>query len=182
MAAVTFKGGGALMARLKEIADKAGDGGTLRTGFLENATYPDGTPVAYVAAIQEFGSPEVGIPPRSFFRTMIAAKQKDWPRALGALAKNNDYDIDKALGQMGAGIKGQLQESIQEVDGPALSPVTLLLRERFGNHPEEISFADVQQARHDIASGTEPKVTGTQAKPLVWTGHLLNSVDFEVDT
>ncbi|CUJ00488.1 hypothetical protein [Achromobacter aegrifaciens] len=182
MAAVTFKGGDALMARLKEIADKAGDGGTLRTGFLENATYPDGTPVAYVAAIQEYGSPEAGIPPRSFFRTMISAKQKNWPRALGALAKNNDYDIDKALGQMGQGIKGQLQESIQALDGPALSPVTLLLRERFGNHPEEISFADVQQARRDVATGTVPNVTGTQAKPLVWTGHMLNSVDYEVDT
>lgn len=182
MATVGLKGGDALMRRLKEMADKVGDGGTLRTGFLENATYPDGTPVAYVAAIQEFGSPEKGIPPRSFFRTMIAAKQKDWPRALGALAKNNDYDIDKALGQMGEGIKGQLQESIREVDGPALSPVTLLLRERFGNHPEEISFADVQQARRDIASGTKPKVTGSQAKPLVWTGHLLASVDYETDT
>ncbi|WP_241120318.1 hypothetical protein [Achromobacter xylosoxidans] len=182
MATVGLKGGDALMRRLKEMADKVGDGGTLRTGFLENATYPDGTPVAYVAAIQEFGSPEKGIPPRSFFRTMIAAKQKDWPRALGALAKNNDYDIDKALGQMGEGIKGQLQESIREVDGPALSPVTLLLRERFGNHPEEISFADVQQARRDIASGVQPKVTGTQAKPLVWTGQMLNSVDYEVDT
>lgn len=182
MAAVTFKGGQALMARLKEIAEKAGDGGTLRTGFLENATYPDGTSVAYVAAIQEFGSPEVGIPPRPFFRTMIAEKQKGWPRALGALAKNNDYDIDKALGQMGEGIKGQLQESIRDVSGPALSKVTLLLRERFGNSPESISFADVQQARHDIAAGIEPNVTGTQAKPLVWTGHLLNSVDYEVDT
>lgn len=183
MAAMTFKGGDALMARLKEIADKAGDGGTLRVGFLENAKYPEsGTPVAYVAAIQEFGSPEKGIPPRSFFRTMISEKKKDWPRALGALAKNFDYDIDKALGQMGDGIKGQLQESIREVDGPALSPVTLLLRERFGNHPQEISFADVQQARHDIKAGVQPNVTGTQAKPLVWTGHLLNSVDYEVDT
>ncbi|MFY2034873.1 hypothetical protein ACOTDT_17155 [Achromobacter xylosoxidans] len=182
MATVGLKGGDALMRRLKEMADKVGDGGTLRTGFLENATYPDGTPVAYVAAIQEFGSPEKGIPPRSFFRTMIAAKKKDWPRALGALAKNNDYDIDKALGQMGEGIKGQLQESIREVDGPALSKVTLLLRERFGNSPESISFADVQQARHDIAAGVEPNVTGTQAKPLVWTGHLLASVDYETDT
>lgn len=182
MASVGLKGGQALVRRLEEMAKKLGDGGFLRVGFLEGATYPDGTPVAYVAAIQEFGSPEKGIPPRSFFRTMIAAKQKDWPRALGALAKNNDYDIDKALGQMGEGIKGQLQESIREVDGPALSPVTLLLRERFGNHPEEISFADVQQARRDIASGTKPKVTGSHAKPLVWTGQMLNSVDYEVDT
>ena len=150
MAAVTFKGGDALMARLKEIADKAGDGGTLRTGFLENATYPDGTPVALVAAVNEFGRPERNQPPRPFFRAMIAEKQKGWPRALGALAKSNDYDIDKTLGQMGEGIKGQLQESIRQLDIPPLAPVTVA-RKGFD-------------------------------KPLVDTGHMMNSVDYEVDT
>lgn len=150
MAAVTFKGGDALMARLKEIADKAGNGGTLRAGFLENATYPDGTPVALVAAVNEFGRPEQNQPPRSFFRTMIAEKQKGWPRALGALAKSNDYDIDKTLGQMGEGIKGQLQESIRQLDSPPLAPVTVA-RKGFD-------------------------------KPLVDTGHMMNSVDYEVDT
>lgn len=150
MASLSFKGGDALMARLKEIADKAGDGGTLRAGFLENATYPDGTPVALVAAVNEFGRPEQNQPPRSFFRTMIAEKQKGWPRALGALAKSNDYDIDKTLGQMGEGIKGQLQESIRQLDSPPLAPVTVA-RKGFD-------------------------------KPLVDTGHMMNSVDYEVDT
>lgn len=185
MATVGLTGGDALMRRLKEIAEKAGDGGTLRTGFLENATYPDGTSVARVAATHEFGAdiPHPGgtryvigsdgmahfvsndfvgpvhgvtkphmikIPPRPFFRTMIAEKSKDWPRALGALAKNNDYDIDKTLGQMGEGIKGQLQESIRHLDSPALSPVTVARK------------------------GFE--------KPLVDTGHMMNSVDYEVDT
>ncbi|RIJ02204.1 hypothetical protein DXK93_18695 [Achromobacter sp. K91] len=150
MASLSFKGGDALIARLKEIADKAGDGGTLRTGFLENATYPDGTPVALVAAVNEFGRPEQNQPPRPFFRAMIAEKQKGWPRALGALAKRNDYDIDKTLGQMGEGIKGQLQESIRQLDSPPLAPVTVA-RKGFD-------------------------------KPLVDTGHMMNSVDYEVDT
>ncbi|KAG1305014.1 hypothetical protein G6F62_015645 [Rhizopus arrhizus] len=78
MAAVNFKGGDALMARLKEIADKAGQGGTLRVGFLENAKYPDGTPVAMVAAINEFGRPDHNQPPRPFFRRMIEEKHKGW--------------------------------------------------------------------------------------------------------
>lgn len=181
MAAVTFKGGDTLMARLKEIVDKAAKGGTLRVGFLENSTRSDGTSLPMVAAVQEFGSPERGIPPRPFFRTMVQEKQKNWGKSLGALAVNNDYDIDKSLGQMGEGMKGQLQESIRNVDGPALSPVTLLLRERFGNHPEGIAFADVQQARHDVAAGVRPTLSGTGAKPLVWTGDMLNGVDYEVD-
>ncbi|PND34535.1 hypothetical protein C1I89_10135 [Achromobacter pulmonis] len=150
MATVTFKGGQALARRLEEMAKKLGDGGSLRVGFLEGATYPDGTPVALVAAVNEFGRPDRNQPPRPFFRSMIAEKQKGWPRALGAVAKNNDYDIDKALGQMGEGIKGQLQESIRELDSPALSPVTVARK------------------------GFE--------KPLVDTGHMMNSVDYEVDT
>lgn len=150
MAAVELKGGQALVKRLEELAQRLGDGGTLRVGFLEGATYPDGTPVALVAAVNEFGRPDRNQPPRPFFRAMISEKQKDWPRALGAVAKNNDYDIDKTLGQMGEGIKGQLQESIRQLDSPALSPVTV--------------------ARKGFA------------KPLVDTGHMMNSVDYEVDT
>lgn len=150
MAAVTFKGGQALVKRLEEMAKKLGDGGSLRVGFLEGATYPDGTPVPLVAAVNEFGRPDRNQPPRPFFRSMIAEKQKDWPRALGAVAKNNDYDIDKTLGQMGEGIKGQLQESIRHLDAPLLSPVTVARK------------------------GFE--------KPLVDTGHMMNSVDYEVDT
>ncbi|CUJ80786.1 hypothetical protein [Achromobacter sp. 2789STDY5608628] len=150
MASVELKGGQALVKRLEELAQKLGDGGTLRVGFLEGATYPDGTPVALVAAINEFGRPDRNQPPRPFFRGMIAEKQKDWPRALGAVAKNNDYDIDKTLGQMGEGIKGQLQESIRQLEAPGLSPVTV--------------------ARKGFA------------KPLVDTGHMMNSVDYEVDT
>lgn len=150
MAAVGLNGGQALVRRLEDMAKKLGDGGSLRVGFLEGATYPDGTSVALVAAVNEFGRPDRNQPPRPAFRTMIAEKQKDWPRALGAVAKNNDYDIDKTLGQMGEGIKGQLQESIRQLDSPPLSPVTVARK------------------------GFE--------KPLVDTGHMMNSVDYEVDT
>lgn len=150
MATVGLKGGEALVRRLEEMAKKLGDGGTLRVGFLEGATYPDGTPVALVAAVNEFGRPDRNQPPRPFFRGMISEKQKDWPRALGAVAKNTDYDIDKTLGQMGEGIKGQLQESIQQLDSPALSPVTVA-RKGFD-------------------------------KPLIDSGHLMASVDYETDT
>ncbi|KCB33744.1 hypothetical protein LWS69_01245 [Bordetella hinzii] len=150
MATVELKGGEALAKKLKELADKLGDGGTLRVGFIEGATYPDGTPVALVAAANEFGRPDKNQPPRPFFRGMIAEKSKAWPKAIGALAKNNDYDIDRTLGQMGDGIKGQLQASIQKLDSPPLAPSTVK-RKGF-------------------------------AKPLVDTGHMLNSVDYEVDT
>jgi len=57
----TIRGGDKFEAVLRDIADKLRDGGSVRVGFLENATYPDGKPVAMIAAIQEFGAPAAGI-------------------------------------------------------------------------------------------------------------------------
>ncbi|MFT8655942.1 MAG: hypothetical protein ABF785_04530 [Acetobacter papayae] len=55
--AVSIKsaGGAGLANALKQLQDKLGQGAHVRVGFLEDATYPDGTPVAYIASIQEFG-------------------------------------------------------------------------------------------------------------------------------
>ena len=56
----TLKGGAHADAYLQKIADRIKQAGTLRVGFLEGATYPDGTSVAMVAAIQNFGAPALG--------------------------------------------------------------------------------------------------------------------------
>ncbi len=49
--------GGLVMGeKLKEIAAKVGRAKLLRMGFLESAIYPDGTPIAYIAMINEFGA------------------------------------------------------------------------------------------------------------------------------
>jgi hypothetical protein len=185
MAAISIAGGAALEAKLNEIAKKLQQGGTLRVGFLENATYPDGTNVAEVAAVQEYGARinhpggtrymigadgmatfvksdlvgpthgvtgqhVINVPARSFFRTMIAKKSPKWGEALGKVAVATDYDVSKTLGQMGEGIKGQLQASIKAVTSPPLKPATV-------------------------------KAKGF-AKPLVDTGHMQNSVDYQVKT
>lgn len=173
-------GGDRLGTALAAIAARLNSAKEVQVGFLENATYPDGTNVAMVAAIQNYGAPAKGIPPRPFFSNMVKEKSPDWGRKLGRALKAADYDASVALGRMGDGIKGQLQASIRKTMEPALSPVTLLLRERFGNNPQAITFGDVMQARIDVASGRVPNVTSTQSKPLIWTGHMLNSVDFEV--
>ena len=52
-------GGDQLIARLQGIADRmqtAGGSPSVQVGFLAGATYPDGTSIAYVAAINEFGA------------------------------------------------------------------------------------------------------------------------------
>lgn len=53
---VGLSGGQGLRRKLAEIHAKVGSGDVLRLGFLENATYPDGTPVASIAATNEWGA------------------------------------------------------------------------------------------------------------------------------
>lgn len=141
-------GGEKLEAALNAIAKRLKRGAVVKVGFLEKATYPDGTRVALVAAIQDFGAPSVGIPPRPFFRNMVADKKDEWPAAVEGLLKKTDYDVDQTLALMGEGIAGQLRQSIVDTNDPPLKPATIA---RKGS-----------------------------AKPLVDTGNMLNSVDYEV--
>jgi len=143
-----ISGGAALEAKLAELARKLQRGAVVRVGFLENATYPDGKRVAMIAAIQEFGAPSRGIPPRPFFRNMVAAKSREWPRAVEGLLKSTSYDARLTLERTGAGIAGQLRQSIVDTNDPPLKQATI---DRKGS-----------------------------SKPLVDTGHMLNSIDYEV--
>lgn len=120
-----IKGGDKLATRLAELAKKVSRPASLRVGFLENSTYPDGTKVALVAAIQEFGAPSVGIPPRPFFRSMIAAKSKEWPAAIAGLLQTNGMDPVRALDVAGAAIAGQLRQSIVDTNSPPNAPSTI---------------------------------------------------------
>jgi hypothetical protein len=172
----TVTGGGGMEAKLREIATNLAKAREVRVGFLEGATYPDGESVASVAAIQNFGAPEAGIPARPFFSDMIARHKGDWGVAFGELVKTVDYDTDKALALMGEGMAGQLREQVVETNSPALSPVTVLLRQRFPTR-DGMTFSDVIQAMRDVAAGERGSAS---TKPLVWSGHLLNSVDKEV--
>lgn len=145
----TLKGGDKLEAALSEMAQRVAQPATLRVGFLENARYPDGTSVAMIAAINEYGKPPTQ-PPRPFFRRMISAKSGEWPEAIGNLLKANGYDAVKALDLAGSAIAGQLRQSIVDLVSPPLAASTIR-RKGFD-------------------------------KPLIHSGHMLQSVDHEVVT
>jgi hypothetical protein len=184
-----FSGGDKLQAYLEELAGNLAKGDALRVGFLEGATYKDGTSVAMVAAVQEFGGsisvPErtqdlefkqakngevknrfvkrgkgnfvqtvtipahiITIPARPYFRTMLTEESPGWGKDMADTLKATSYDGNKTLALMGEKIKGQLQESIRNVDDPP-------------NAASTIASKGFNQ-------------------PLIDTGHMLNSVDFEV--
>jgi hypothetical protein len=123
---VAWRGGDQLRQRLQEILREVGDGGVVRVGFLENAKYPDGKPVAMIALIQDGGAPGAGIPARPFFRNMIAKKQHEWPPAVADLIKANNYNVILALTITGHAIAGQLKQSIIDTNSPPLALSTIL--------------------------------------------------------
>jgi len=118
----------------------------VKVGFLSNAKYPDGTPVAYIAALNEYGTSR--IPSRPFFRGMISAKSPEWGPTLGRILKANNYNAELSLSLMGEYVKGQLQKSIRDLKTPVNAPSTV----------QKKGFDD----------------------PLIDTGHMINSVDYEV--
>lgn len=122
---MAVKGGNKFADVLAALEAKLTSASKVRVGFLEGATYPDGKPVAMIAAIQDFGAPGAGIPPRPFFRNMIAAKKGEWPKAIADLLKQNGYDAAKTLEQTGAAIGGQLRQSIIDTNDPPLAPSTI---------------------------------------------------------
>ena len=127
------------------------EGMVAQIGFPLGKNYPDGTPVAYVATIQEFGAPAVNIPPRPFIQPTVRAKKKYWSDILAAqipkvvLGKTTAFD---ALDLVGMAAKANIQEKISSIYEPPNSPATI---KRKGS-----------------------------AKPLIDTGYMLASVSNSV--
>lgn len=146
-----ISGGEKLEQRLADLAKNVKKAAKVRVGFLEGSRYPDGTSVALIAAINEFGQTRIhpNQPPRPYFRRMIQEKSPEWPAAVGNLLVANDYDAAKTLNLTGAAIAGQLQKSITDFTSPPLSPITIAKK------------------------GFD--------KPLVDTGQMLKSVSYEVE-
>lgn len=142
---------------LDGISNKVG-----KVGFFPSSKYEDGTPVAYVAVIQEFGSPEQGIPPRSFMRTTVASKQGEWKDIAdrGARAMlNGKATGDQVLETIGLKAAGDIRQTISKLTTPALKPATIAAR---------------------LRGKADKNTVGNLTKPLVHTGTLINAVTSEV--
>lgn len=174
-------GGDKLDKALDEIARKLSKGGKVRVGFINGATYPDGTPVAMVAAIQNYGAPRAGIPPRPFFTNMVKEKSPGWPAAIEENLRETNYDVATTLSRLGQGIESQLQDSIINTFDPPLSPVTVMLRGMRKNNPDlKVTGKTVGEAAQRVKDGKTNY--GASTKPLVDTGDLLRSITSDVTT
>lgn len=127
----------------------------LKAGFMEGATYPDGTPVPMVAAVNEYGDPARNQPPRSFFRNAIAEHEAEWHDDIGRGIADG-RPVDEVLNAVGEVIVGDIVQSISTLMDPPLSPRTI-------------------QARRD-----RKVLRNMSTKPLVDTKVMIRAVTHEV--
>lgn len=122
---------------LKDIDPKAldrlrqrlvGDNRVVNVGVPEGTREEDGTPVAMIAAVHEFGSPSQGIPERPFLRVAVQRNRQKYVRLNRInLVKmlRGQATVDQALGQLGEMAKGDVQTEIRSGDFAPLKPATI---------------------------------------------------------
>ncbi len=123
---ITTRGGDKLRRALRE----AGKGGVrgVNVGFYSTSRYEDGTPVALVAAVNEFGAPDKGIPERPYFRKALA--DSGTKRGISNLVKNK-IDAKRMVielplaNDIGEFVGLQVQESIRSLRTPPNAPDTI---------------------------------------------------------
>jgi hypothetical protein len=140
------------------------DGVKCQVGWFASAKYKDGTSVAYVASIQEYGYAPKNIPPRMGMRETIAEKQASWGQYAAYGARKvlegtmTPYD---ALELLGSRAQGNFYKHISEVTQPPLTFATQAARARRLGIPAD-------------------ELTMTGAKPLNDTGLMIASLTHQV--
>jgi len=163
---------------IKELESKVS-----KAGWFESNKYEDGTPVAYIASIQEIGCPERSIPPRPFMRPTIAEKKADWASIaeLGAKAiLKGDVTAENVMGQLADSAVGDVKKTISSIHTPVLSPITIELRAMKKNG-EKITGATVGVASAKVASEGYKTPQGVSIKPLIDSGILFDTMMSKVE-
>lgn len=135
-----------------------------KVGWFQDAKYANGTPVAYVATIQEFGSPKNKIPPRPFVRPTIQEKTEYWKKIAVNESKKilkGNRSVDEAIGILGQVAEGDIREKITKIKEPELAESTKRNR--------RYKRANKKQSRYP-------------EKPLVDQGIMLDSLTSRVET
>lgn len=148
--------------RLKNLV--SGKDYVAKVGWFETAKYEDGTPVAYIAAIQEFGSPTNNIPSRSFMRTTIAEEKDNWMTLARSGAKAvlaGNETVRSVVEKIGMKAQGDIGKKITTIQTPPLKEATVNAR------------------RRRLATGNKP--SKTIAKPLIDTGFMLRTLASAVE-
>ena len=180
---------GQIMKRLKNFSIKA--------GWFENAKYSDNKPVAGIAAVQDGGATinhpggtpykfgkngevvfvkkdtpnpagvtkphTIVIPPRPFMKPSVEDNKEYFVGQIEIISRQfikGEISEQKAADKIGEAAAGNIKKAIAKVNAPPLKAST------------------VRRKRNQYA---DKSVTGALTKPLIGSGHLLESVDSKAE-
>ncbi len=142
----------------------------VNVGVPSSKREADGTPVAMIAAVHEFGSPAQGIPERPFLTPAIKKNRLKYVRLNRInLVKmlRGQMTAEQALGQLGEMAKGDVQVEIRHGSFAPLKPATIRARERNRSSGYNQSL--------------RKKAEGPIDRPLIDTGQLVQSIAWEIE-
>lgn len=144
-----------------------------KVGWFASAQYEGGQPVAGIAAVQEFGSPSKGIPPRLGMRATATEKRQEWAKTVEAVSRaaaQGKIAPGKVMEAVAMAAGGHVAATITKVTSPALKDATVAARKR--------RLADGGKSLKGAKGAAG--VAGI-AKPLVDSGILLNTLSYEAN-
>ena len=121
-----------LLSRVKELGSVTG-----KVGWFESAKYEDGTPVAQVAAHNEFGVMEDKIPPRPTIRPAVIENENKYMDIvtkgsdLVMAGKETAYNV---MTKLTLQAQNDIAKNIAKLVSPPLAPLTLEKRKSRGNN------------------------------------------------
>lgn len=139
-----------------------------KVGWFKGNNYPTedgGLPVAYVASIQEFGSPVNNIPPRPFMRPGVAkseARIKSLTKSESKKIVDGNSNANELMQKIGELVKTAIYHEIATLTEPPLKEATI-------------------KARARKYSSQKGKITASLGKPLVDTKRMLNTLTYVVE-
>ena len=184
-------GGDKLQAFLQGYAERVTRAHEVSIGFLEGATYPDGTTVATIAAIQEFGG-TIRIP--AHMVTMFRAVDANGNFKPGASARKTEHATHEAQYEVPEHTvtipaRPFFRQMIAKNSATWGDEAAALLREQDGDMTVTLGLMGnliASQLRDSILEFTDPSLAPATvrrkgfSKPLIETSHMLNSVDYVV--
>lgn len=119
------------LAKIKATLDRVPEefnGLVAQVGLPSGINYEDGTKVAEVAAIQEFGAPAAKVPARPFIRPTVKEQKEQWTNIIAKSIpkvienKMTAFDVLDLVGRVAA---ADIQTKISSIYSPPLSPITI---------------------------------------------------------
>ncbi len=129
-----------------------------KVGWVNKSKYTDGTLIAMVAAVQEYGNPAKNIPARSMLGATVEKQKDKWAEIVTQIGKTtlqNDDPLDVVLESLVDRAAGDVRKTISDLTEPPLKKATIAAR---------------------LRRRKDRKTIGKLDKPLIDTGVLLNTV------